>query len=639
MIKRQSVIRVSRTVAIWGAGLLVAGALAAFAAGAGTTRVSVATGGGQGNAWSQGARLSADGQCVAFVSTASNLVSGDTNLKQDIFVHDTATGETTRVNVATDGTQANGDSAGPSLSADGRYVAFLSWASNLVAGDTNKAMDAFVHDRTTGVTTRVSVSSTGAQGVPLLDGSPGTSISANGRYVAFGSAADNLVVGDTNKQWDILVRDRTTGQTSRASVATGGAQGTQANMYPTLSADGRYVVFQGTADDLGGGGAHVKGVFVHDRQTGHTNLVKTDVGALVGTYGNEDPTISGNGRYVAFVSWDSTVVAGDANAKGDIFVYDRTTGVTTRASVATGGTPTNDWSFYPSISADGRYVAFSSYATNLVAGDFNHANDVFIRDRTAGTTTRVSLTNSGTQASLYSDYPSISADGRYVSFDSWASNIVLGDSNAVADVFVRDCGDPAPLVSAWTPKGTGVLTTNNITATFELDMTHASVNNALTINGKAASAFGGAFSWSDKKMIFNPTASLKPNTTYKIAIGTGASVAGGGNMPRAFTWTFKTRATPAPALVTASAAATASGAQVTVNLASAADVTVSIRNLAGREIATLAPGTLEAGMHSLLWNGKSRTGTQVPAGMYLLQVSANATGGSSAQAMTSLQLR
>jgi Tol biopolymer transport system component len=216
--------------------------------------VSVASDGTQGNSHSVSPSISADGRYVAFSSLASNLVPGDTNGKQDIFVHDRLTGQTTRVSVASDGTQGNGDSDFASISADGRYVAFSSLASNLVAGDTNGTWDVFVHDRLTGQTTRVSVASDGTQG---NEDSIGVEISADGRYVAFTSLASNLVAGDTNGTWDVFVHDRLTGQTTRVSVASDGTEGNGHSLYGlSISADGRYVAFASVASNLVSGDAN-----------------------------------------------------------------------------------------------------------------------------------------------------------------------------------------------------------------------------------------------------------------------------------------------------------------------------------------------------------------------------------------------
>ena len=193
-----------------------------------TTRVSVRSNGTQGNDFSAEASISATGRFVAFDSPASNLVSEDTNNTIDVFVHDRKTGQTTRVSVASDGTQGNEFSDAPSISASGRYVAFFSLASNLVSGDTNGTGDVFVHDRKTGQTTLVSVASDGTQ---ANGGSVHASISANGRYVAFQSEASNLVSGDTNNTIDVFVHDRVTGQTTLVSVHSNGTQGNDLSLH------------------------------------------------------------------------------------------------------------------------------------------------------------------------------------------------------------------------------------------------------------------------------------------------------------------------------------------------------------------------------------------------------------------------
>ena len=212
--------------------------------------------------------ISAEGRYVAFASLATDLVPGDSNELCDVFVHDQQTGDTFLVSVASNGTQGNGDSNRPSISADGRYVAFESWASNLVPGDTNHNYDVFVHDRQTGQTERVSVASDGTQGNGFCT-SP--SISADGRHVAFTSEASNLVAADTNDAGDVFVHDRQTGQTERVSVASDGTQGNGFCASPSISADGRYTAFRPEASNLVRGDANdIEDIFVHDRQTGQT---------------------------------------------------------------------------------------------------------------------------------------------------------------------------------------------------------------------------------------------------------------------------------------------------------------------------------------------------------------------------------
>jgi Tol biopolymer transport system component len=406
-----------------------------------TTRVSVASDGTQGDNWSGSPAMSADGRYVAFRS-ASNLVPGDTNGYHDIYVHDRQTGNTTRVSVASDGTQGNeGSGVNPAISADGRYVAFISLANNLVPGDTNGWFDVFVHDRQTGDTTRVSVASDGTQG----NGSSATpAISADGRYVAFFSYAFNLVPGDNNLFDDIFVHDTQTGQTTRVSVASDGTQGNDNSApAPAISADGRYVAFSSLATNLVPGDTDgYYDIFVHDRQTGQTARVSV---ASDGTQGNESSglsAISADGRYVAFDSYASNLATGDANGYKDVFVHDRQTSQTTRVSVASDGTQGNGASGYRhAISGDGRYVAFSSEASNLVPGDANGYEDVFVHDTQTGQTSRVSVASDGTQGNGTSGYGlAISGDGCYVAFSSEASNLVPGDTNDYEDVFVHDQG-------------------------------------------------------------------------------------------------------------------------------------------------------------------------------------------------------
>jgi uncharacterized repeat protein (TIGR01451 family) len=402
-----------------------------------TTRVSVASDGTEGSSGSLNPSISADGRYVAFESYAWNLVSSDYNSSTDIFVHDRETGQTTPVSVASDGTLGNNDSHNPAISADGSYVTFFSNASNLVTGDTNNFADVFVHDRETGQTTRVSVSSDGTQANNHSSGYP--AISADGHYVAFVSWASNLISGDTNDEGDIYVHDCITGETLRASVSSDGTQGNSKAFNPSISADGRYVAFDTYANNLVSGDSNgTSDIFVHDQVTGETELVTV---ASDGTQGNGpsfDPAISADGRFVAFVSIASNLVDNDANDRDDVFVYDRMTGETRRASIASNGGQGNQASERPAISADGRYIGFYSYSNNLVSGDTYMTKDVFIHDLITGQTTMVSVASDGTQANDQSDWPSISADGRFVAFYSYATNLVSGDTNDFRDVFVHE---------------------------------------------------------------------------------------------------------------------------------------------------------------------------------------------------------
>ena len=255
-------------------------------------------------------------------------------------------------------------------------------------------------------------------------------ISANGRYVVFSSSASDLVAGDTNDVYDVFVRDIVAGTTTRVSVDSAGHEGNESSWYGAISTDGRYVAFYSFASNLVAGDTNGQSdVFVRDIVAGTTTRVSISNAGLQADQGGSVPAISADGRYIAFLSYSTNLVAGDTNNAGDIFVRDTVAHTTTRVSLDSAGTQANNSSTdLPSISANGRYVAFLSYASNLVAGDTNGNEDAFVRDTVAGTTTRVNVDSAGTQANDNAFFPAISADGRYVAFWSWASNLVPNDT-------------------------------------------------------------------------------------------------------------------------------------------------------------------------------------------------------------------
>jgi len=412
--------------------------MAAPSAGQLTERVSLHSSGAQANYPSETAVVSASGRYVAFTSGASNLVAGDTNGDTDVFVHDRQTGTTERVSVSSAGAQGNFQSIGHSISADGRYVAFASFATNLVANDTNGMADVFVRDRQNGTTERISVSSTGVEGNQPSD-SP--SLSADGRYVAFTSGATNFASGTTSLLRDVFVRDRQTGTTEWVSPDP---QGEEVDVDcrtwdGAISDDGRYVAFTSDSPDLVAGDTNfARDVFVRDRQSGTTERASVASGGLQGNSHSQLAAISADGRCVAFESLASNLVSGDTNNAVDIFVHDRESGTTERVSVSSAGAQVSSDSFSASISADGRRVAFASTAFNLVEGDTNGTHDLFVRDRQAGTTERVNVSSAGEEANDSSNFGSISADGAHVGFATRASNLVSHDTNFWSDVFVRD---------------------------------------------------------------------------------------------------------------------------------------------------------------------------------------------------------
>ncbi|MBI5433774.1 MAG: PD40 domain-containing protein [Planctomycetes bacterium] len=427
---------------------LVGSTLVALGHAQSTTRVSVSSLGAQANGNSLFAAISGDGRYVAFASDATNLAAGFVNGNGDIFVKDVQTGLTSIVSTASNGVYGNDGSYQPCLSADGHHVGFTSFATNLVSGDTNGVEDVFARDLTTGVTTRVSVASGGAQ---ANGSSSAPTISADGRFVAFFSNASNLVAGDTNSASDVFVHDRQSGITSRVSLDSAGAQGDGQSAVPTISSDGRYVAFRShstnfVANDLN----NEPDNFVHDTVTGTTMLVSADPNGAPGNGGSWDrPVISPDGRYVAFSSSASNLVGGDVNGADDVFVRDVQTGLVTRVSVDSTGAEGNAESAQGLVSAGGRYVTFSSLATNLVPGDTNAASDCFVHDTLTGLTTRVNVSAAGVQAAtspVGSMAWSVSDDGRFVVLHSDATDLVGGDTNGKFDVFVRDRECSAPSV-------------------------------------------------------------------------------------------------------------------------------------------------------------------------------------------------
>jgi Tol biopolymer transport system component len=362
--------------------------------------VSRSSRGAQGNNDSDRPALSADGRWVAFVSLAENLVPDDTNLFADVFVRDRRRGTTERVSVGPGGVEGNGDSGMLSLlgeadiSRDGRFVAFASEASNFVAGDTPLTADVFVHDRATHTTELVS---RGVDGLPA-GGSSAPSISGDGRFVAFRSSSDRLLPdGNPNLRDHVYVVDRRTGAVERADVADDGTLADGGAFRVKISADGRVVAFDSDAGNLvAGDGDQASDVFVRDRRRGRTEGISNR--RPTDTFEGQSllSSVSGDGRFVGFESTDPTLVPDDQNGFfSDAFVFDRERRRLRLVSRNRDGVSGNDDSFGPLVSDDGREVVFSSRASDLVRGDTNQATDVFARDLERGRTERLAADDTG----------------------------------------------------------------------------------------------------------------------------------------------------------------------------------------------------------------------------------------------------
>jgi Ca2+-binding RTX toxin-like protein len=467
------------------AGSVVARATGFEATGS-TTRVSLTPSGGQANGVGDLAAVSADGRYVAFYSSASNLVADDNNGAGDVFVRDRTSNATMLVSVADDGTQigSNSECSPPAVSGDGRFVAFCSDAANLVTGDTNRTYDVFVRDTWNKTTRRVSVATDGTEG---STGSVDEAMSADGRYVAFASGSI-LTPGDTNGTLDVFVRDTLNDTTTRVSIGKNGADSNNYSGSPSISADGHHVAFYSAASNLVDGDTNsLDDVFVRDIVTGETRRASVATDGTQATHQSVQSAVSGDGTFVAFWSNANNLVAGDTNSGADVFVRDTAHNTTTRVSVATDGSQGNRavQGATIAITQDGRYVVFGTASSTLVAGDTNDVDDIFVRDRLKNETARLSVSTNGTESNGATYSPALSSDGRVIAFMSYASNLVDGDTNGVPDVFTRT-RDLTPLPPSATacasPTISGTDNAETITGTPGADVIDGHGGND-TING------------------------------------------------------------------------------------------------------------------------------------------------------------
>jgi Tol biopolymer transport system component len=419
-------IRTKWIVVVAGAAALVVGVASLASAAPMTTRVSVNGAGRSGNHDSGTSAVSGNGTAIAFTSTASNLVPGDTNGEGDVFVRDRRTNSgIERVSVSGTGKQANraSHSTAASISNDGRYVVFESVASNLVPGDTNHVSDVFLRDRTAHTTVRVSVNSAGRQGNA---DSFNPTISIDGRFVVYASAATNLVPGDTNGFMDVFVWDRLSRATRRVSVSRTGAQGNDDSIYGVAGAKGDVIYFESHASNLVPGDVHSDlDVFVLD------TVARTVERVSVDNAGHELPDGANGGLSINAVGSGATFLSG--GARPQVYLRYPRLHTTMLVSVNDAHRPGNGGSGSPSFSPTGAYVAFSSLATNLVPGV--SGPQVYLRDLGAGKTILVSANNSGRAGNGQSMLPSASLTG--VSFTSSATNLAAGSTGGHLQVYFR----------------------------------------------------------------------------------------------------------------------------------------------------------------------------------------------------------
>ena len=401
-----------------------------------TDRASVTGSGTAGSGASSAPSMNSDGSLVTFVSQSTNFVAGVSG--SQIYLHIRQTNQIEVISRDSDTTAVNkgdGVSSDPAISDDGRFVAFVSQSTNLVAGVSGQQV--YLRDRQTGQTTLISKSSSGVTSNGGVNSSP--AISSDGRYIAFVSVATNLGVAGGNQQ--IYLHDRVTGITSLISKDNNAVPGDGTSATPAINADGRYIAFASVSTNLGGAGGNQQ-IYIHDRLTGvngTTSLISKDSGGTAGNGNSSTPSVSGDGRFVAFVSGATNIVTGFSVHQ--VYLHDRNTGANGTNSLISrdnSGTPNagNQNSSAPSISSDGRYVAFTSLATNLetsVRGQLNYRHD-----RNGPTTSLVSRDNTGSlvEGNASSETPSISGNGAFVAFASQASNLLAGGV-APSDIYIR----------------------------------------------------------------------------------------------------------------------------------------------------------------------------------------------------------
>ncbi len=469
-------------------------------------KVSGADSGAVGNGISFEQAMSSNGRFIAFASNAENLTAGDGDGFTDIYLKDMTTGAIERVSLAGAGVEFARDARATAVSDDGRYIAFNTAARLLPALDGNFLWDQYIYDRTTGTVSISSLGNGNVSGDNTLRFNEGD-ISDDARYSAFVSRSSNLVPGDTNNARDIFVRDNLTGTVTRASVTSTGGQIATASEDVDLAGNGGHVVFMNRSNGVVPGDVgNRRDIFLYDLGAATTEKISVSTAGVHGDRHSTDGSVSDDGRFVVFTSAARNLVAGDTNARNDIFVRDRFLGTTERVSVSSAGVEGNGHSGFADISNDGRYIVFESDADNLVAGDTNGLRDVFLHDRTTGVTTRINVPgndDAGIEDTAAAFTPQISDDGRYITFVSGSQILTPGETGTNADVFIYDT--------------TGTFGAGGDGENFELSLTYT--------NGSGAAVTGMSFSNAATSAGFTinyNTASALPNA------GAGATVLANG---------------------------------------------------------------------------------------------------------------
>lgn len=413
--------------------------------------VSVGTGGVPSNGASYFVSLSADTKVATFESFNTNWAPDQTQINfTDIFVHDETSNTTRKVSVGYNGQPTDERSVDPYITSDGRYITFMSPATNLVPNDTNRipyvdnGMDVFLFDRVTGVLQRVSLDSLGHQ----IEGNTGGHITADGNLIIMSTTGRNVLEHDPNDTGFsfVYLRNWRTGAVERITRGLNDAQPNAGMGSFSTSFDGRYTAYTSQATNLAPGDTNgVADVFLYDRVTGTTTLVSKSHNGGAANGESHPAKISEDGRFVVYRSFATNIVNPPTDGESHMFLYDRVTGKNELITVNSDGEMANGFSKEPSVCNGGRYVSFTSDATNLTSIPHNGERQIYIRDRVKGETHLVTYSINGGMGNGRAHRSVLLPDCSAIGLATDATDFISGDTNGVRDLFVAELYYPVDL--------------------------------------------------------------------------------------------------------------------------------------------------------------------------------------------------
>ncbi len=468
-----------------------------------------------GNRDSRLQAITPDARYVLFISEATNLGVIPATQVSHLYRKDRQTGVVTLVSVNTSGQAANANVESAAMSADGRYIVFDTAATNL-ADDEDNETDIFLRDILLNTTTRISI---GRSGADASGSSSRPSISGDGRYVVFESNADNLILGDTNSAADIFLLDRSNGVKARVSVSATGAELPSASSLGRISQDGSTISFA-TSESLVPADTY-SGIDVYIRSRSNPSTVNGINLSSSGEWGDDGSyysAMSSTGRYVLFESDANSLTSDEFGSRNDVYLRDRLAGTTVRVSLTSGGDAADHNSYIGGISVDGRFATFSSAASNLIDGDTNQQADIFVRDMLTSTNYRVSMSSGGLESDHESRNPLISSNGLSIVFDSKATNLVAGDFGAYVDVYstvLQLAPTNLSLSNATTHEKAPL---NTVIGTFETEDLNSPESFTYSLVSGTGASGNSAFTIVEDELRLNSALNFEVKSTYLIRV-------------------------------------------------------------------------------------------------------------------------